>query len=94
MSKAVRVQPAWTDRAHFTEARESLLAHVYDADVDLCDGFFRGTLYKFQYGGFSVQEAVGPWLRNCRYEAEADQQQLLGMCFPPSSYLPSERSRI
>ena len=77
----LRVRPAWIDRRHFDEARESLLAHLCDADVDGVDQIFPGTSYKFQYGGYQVREMVAPWLKGCRFEVQSDAQRLLGMCF-------------
>jgi hypothetical protein len=80
-STIARVQPTWIDESHFNEARQSLLAHLFDGDVDSVDQLFPGTSYKLQYGGYSVNEMIAPHLKTFQYSVPKDENRLLGMCF-------------
>lgn len=76
-----RAKPEWASAQHFDEARHSLLAHICNTDVDDVEHIFPGTMYKFQYGGYGINELVSPWLTNCSFTKAEDSSRLLGLCF-------------
>ena len=79
--RVFQAQPRWKNERHFDAALASIGHNLSSLDIDLADQAFPGSVYKFQYGGYTVQEILSPFLDACSFRSERDRNRLLQLAF-------------